>query len=347
PLEITVQPNDTHIAIAGTLNMSVVVSGNGPYAYQWYYGSEKITGATGSELEITGMTRSNTGTYDVKVSNSIEAVASRDAEVVVDEPISINFHPIGTEILAGESATMFALASGSGPQTFQWHKDSVALDGLIANTLVIENATKADEGFYTVIIANTVGFQISDEALLLVNAPPTIAAIDPVIVSTGDVYEVQVVADDEGDLSKLRYGIQNGPETMSISKSGLIQWTVGSGLEGNSYNIRMIVIDQDGLAAGRNFSVTVNHTPKWEDIGPQSGKEQNLLAFTPVATDLDDTDLVLTASGLPAGAIYDAASGFSWTPASNQVGAYDVRFTATDSHGVKSELLTKVTVNAN
>ncbi|SVC84667.1 uncharacterized protein METZ01_LOCUS337521, partial [marine metagenome] len=147
--------------------------------------------------------------------------------------------------------------------------------------------------------------------------------------------------------SKLRYGIQNGPETMSISKAGLIQWTVGSGLEGNSYKVRILVIDQDGMAAGRNFSVTVNHTPKWEDLGPQSGKERNLLAFKPVATDTDDTDLVLTASGLPAGATYDAASGFKWIPANSQVGSYDVRFTATDSHGVQGELLTKVTVHAN
>ena len=76
-------------AIATTLNMSVVVSGSGPYAYQWYYGSKKIEGATGSGLEMAGMVRANSGTYHVKVSNSIEAVASRDAEVIVDEPISI------------------------------------------------------------------------------------------------------------------------------------------------------------------------------------------------------------------------------------------------------------------
>jgi len=347
PLEITVQPNDTHVAIAGTLNLSVVVSGSGPYAYQWYYGSRKIDGSTGSGLELPGITLADSGSYHVKVSNSIEAVVSRDAEVIVDEPISINFQPVGAEILAGESATMFALATGSGPKTFQWQKDGVAIDGATSNTLVIENAAKADEGFYTVIIANTVGFQVSDEALLLVNAPPTIEAIDPVIVSTGEAFEVQVVADDEGDLSKLRYGIQNGPESMTISKAGLIQWSVGSGLEGNSYKIRMLVIDQDGLAAGRNFSVTVNHTPQWEEIGSQSGKEQHLLAFKPVVTDADDTDLVVTASGLPTGSSYEFESGFSWTPSASQVGEYEVRFTASDPHGVKSELAVAVNVLAN
>jgi plastocyanin len=293
------------------------------------------------------MTIADGGSYHVKVSNSIEAIASRDAAVVVDEPISINFQPVGAEILAGESATMFALASGSGPKTFQWQKDGVAVDGETSNTLVIENATKADEGFYTVIIGNTVGFQVSDEALLLVNAPPTIELIDPVIISTGDTFEVQVVADDEGDLTKLRYGLQNGPESMTISKSGLIQWTVGSGLEGNSYKIRILVVDQDGLAAGRNFSVTVNNSPQWEELGTQSGKEQYLLEFKPVVADANDTDLVVTAGGLPTGSTYDSESGFSWTPSSSQVGEYEVRFTASDPYGAKSELAVSVNVLAN
>ena len=307
----------------------------------------RLKGATESVLEIDGMLRANGGTYHVEVSNTIQVVTSRDTDVIVDESISINVHPVGTEILSGESVTLFALASGSGPKTYQWQKDGVDLDGKTNDTLVIESATKADEGFYTVIIANTIGFQVSGEALLLVNAPPTIAAIDSVIVSTGDVYEVQVVADDEGDTSKLRYLLQNSPQGMGITKKGLIQWTVGSGFEGNAYSVEVHVIDQDGLAAGRNFSITVNHTPKWEDVGPQLCKDQNLLAFTPVATDLDDDNLVLAASDLPTGATYDAVSGFSWKPASDQLGAHDVRFIATDSHGVKSELLTVITVQAN
>ena len=81
------------------------------------------------------------------------------------------------------------------------------------------------------------------------------------------------------------------------------------------------MIDQDGLAAGRNFNVSVNSTPKWEESLVRSqSRRQSLLTFKPVVTDPDDGVLVLTASGLPAGASYDAATGFSWTPASNQVG---------------------------
>jgi len=127
PLEVTVQPNDTYVAIAGTLNLSVVASGSGPYAYQWYYGASKIDGATGAELELPGMTVDDGGSYHVKISNSIEAVVSRDTAVVVEEPISINFQPVGAEILAGESATMFALL----PVAIQKHSNGKRMASLL------------------------------------------------------------------------------------------------------------------------------------------------------------------------------------------------------------------------
>ena len=126
---------------------------------------------------------------------------------------------------------------------------------------------------------------------------------------------------------------------MSISSDGLISWVVGSEHDGNSYNVRALAIDEDALlAVGRSFTVTVNHNPKWEVIGAQSVKEQNLLAFAPVAIDLDDTDLSLVASGLPAGATYDSSSGFAWTPGNGQIGVHNVGFTVTDPHGSSSDL---------
>jgi len=128
----------------------------------------------------------------------------------------------------------------------------------------------------------------------------------------------------------------------------LITWVVGSEHDGNSYNLKALAIDRDAfLAVGRSFTVTVNHNPKWEAIGSQSVKEQNLLTFAPAAIDLDDTDLTLVASGLPAGASYDSSSGFTWTPGNGQIGVHVVGFTVTDPHGSKNDLTVQVTVKAN
>ena len=165
-------------------------------------------------------------------------------------------------------------------------------------------------------------------------------------VKTGDSLSVAVQLG--GKPTNLRYTLSGAPNGMSISSDGLISWVVGSEHEGNSYNVRALAIDVDALmAVGRSFTVTVNHNPKWEVIGAQSVKEQNLLAFAPVAIDLDDTDLSLVASGLPAGASYDSSSGFSWTPENGQIGVHNVGFTVTDPHGSSSDLTVQITVNAN
>ena len=146
----------------------------------------------------------------------------------------------------------------------------------------------------------------------------------------------------------LKYMLKGAPDGMSISSEGLISWVVGSEHDGNSYYVKALAIDRDAfLAVGRSFTVTVNHNPKWEAIGSQSVKEQNLLTFAPAAIDLDDTDLTLVASGLPAGASYDSSSGFTWTPGNGQIGVHVVGFTVTDPHGSKNDLTVQVTVKAN
>ena len=110
---------------------------------------------------------------------------SRKAAVVVDEPVLIVAQPIGATLLQGEDAVMWVLAMGSKPLSYQWQKDGVALEGQTETSLTLSNAVEADGGAYTVIITNSVGFEVSAEALVMVNSPPTIEPFDPVVVSAG------------------------------------------------------------------------------------------------------------------------------------------------------------------
>src|SRR5207249_11979022 len=63
--------------------------------------------------------------------------------------------------------------------------------------------------------------------------------------------------------------------------------------------------------------------------------------FTVVATDADSDALTYSASGLPAGATFDAATRtFSWTPSFTQAGTYPaVTFTVTDGTAPVSETI--------
>ena len=196
PVSITGQPADTHVVLDGTLALSVTATGTGPFEYQWYRGDEKIEGAVEADMQLPNMTRLKDGLYRVEVKNLLGAMFSREAAVVVDEPVTITVQPGGATLLQGEDAVMWALATGSEPLSYQWQKDGVALEGQTETSLNLANAVEADEGVYTVIITNPVGFEVSAEALVIVNSPPTIEPLDPVVVSAGDAMQIQVVADD-------------------------------------------------------------------------------------------------------------------------------------------------------
>jgi hypothetical protein len=348
PVSITGQPADIHVVLAGTLALSVTATGTGPFEYQWYRGDEKIEGAVEAEMQLPNMTRLNDGFYRVEVKNMLGAMFSREAAVVVDEPVSVTVQPSGATLLQGEDAVMWVLATGSEPLSYQWQKDGVALEGQTETSLALSSAVEADEGVYTVIITNPVGFEVSAEALVMVNSPPTIVPLDPVVVSVGDTMEVQIVADDaDGDISKLRYVLRNQPEGMTISASGLVEWTVGSEAEAKTHKINIVVVDQSLLAASGRLVVRVNQAPKWLELAEQTVKAGTELVFNPTMTDSDDTEWVFTTGDLPESAAYNPEEGFKWTPGSALVGAHDVSFTATDPHGARGTLTVRINVKAN
>ena len=346
-VSITAQPADTHVALDGTLSLSVTATGTGPFEYQWYRGDEKIEGAVESEMQVTNMTRLDDGFYRVQVKNMLGAMFSRKAAVVVDEPVLIVAQPIGATLLQGEDAVMWVLAMGSKPLSYQWQKDGVALEGQTETSLTLSNAVEADGGAYTVIITNSVGFEVSAEALVMVNSPPTIEPFDPVVVSAGDTLKIQVMADDDGDLSKLRYVLRNQPEGMTISASGLIEWTLGSEAEAKTHKVNIVVVDQSLLAVSGKLVVRVNEAPKWLELEEQTVKAGSELVFKPIITDSDDTEWSFTTGNLPEGAAYNSDEGFLWTPGLALVGAHDVKFIATDPHGASGTLTVRINVTAN
>jgi len=76
--------------------------------------------------------------------------------------------------------------------------------------------------------------------------------------------------------------------------------------------------------------------------------ETNPTSFPISATDPNGDLVTLTASGLPAGASFNATNGsgiFSWTPAVGQAGIYSITYTATDPGGLSSSQTMSIRVN--
>jgi hypothetical protein len=121
--------------------------------------------------------------------------------------------------------------------------------------------------------------------------------------------------------------------------TGVFSWTPSEAQGPNDYTLVVKVTD-DGipsLSDTETITITVNEVnepPIIEPIGDQQVDEEQLLTFTVIAHDDNDTtpnDVTLSIEGLPSGATFQAASGlFSWTPTESQQGEYVVIFTATD-----------------
>ncbi|EEF57235.1 LamG-like jellyroll fold domain-containing protein, partial [Pedosphaera parvula] len=85
--------------------------------------------------------------------------------------------PTPQTILAGQNATLSATAGGSPRLIYQWQKDGVNIPGAANPTLTIANAQYADNGSYSLTVANSLGSVTSTAVRLSVMPPPQFANV--------------------------------------------------------------------------------------------------------------------------------------------------------------------------
>ncbi len=101
--QIITQPVGQTVAAGDTVVLSVTATGTAPLTYQWRKGATTLTnggvvsGATTSTLTLTGVTVTNSGSYDVVVSNGVGSPATSTAvSVLVIAPPSVLNYSGGT-----------------------------------------------------------------------------------------------------------------------------------------------------------------------------------------------------------------------------------------------------------
>ena len=168
-----------------------------------------------------------------------------------------------------------------------------------------------------------------------------------------------VASDADLPLQALTFSLEAGAPAGAaiLPATGVFTWTPTEAQGPGTYPITVRVTDNGSppLSATNSFTVTVNEVnaaPVLAAIGNRSVNEGSALNFVVTASDPNDVppnQMARTASGLPTGATFDAATGvFAWTPDEVQgPGTYQITFTVTDD-GVPplsaSETIT-ITVN--
>jgi plastocyanin len=119
---IVTQPSSLTVNPGTLVTFSVAASGTIPLTYQWQKEGVNLSGGTSATYKISAAKVTDTGTYNVVVSNAVGSVKSVAANLVVNEPLSITSQPMSLTVNPDAPATFSVSATGSGPITYQWKK---------------------------------------------------------------------------------------------------------------------------------------------------------------------------------------------------------------------------------
>ena len=172
----------------------------------------------------------------------------------------------------------------------------------------------------------------SSPVIIAINQPPVLATIGNKSIDEGTTLSFTLSATDpDGD--SLTYSATSLPIGATFNAATrTFTWTPGSTQAGN-YNASFSVSD-GSLSDAETVAITVgnvNSPPVLAAIGSKSINEGTTLSFTLSATDPDGDDLTYSATDLPSGATFNAATRmFTWTPGNTQAGNYNVSFSVSD-----------------
>ncbi len=152
-------------------------------------------------------------------------------------------------------------------------------------------------------------------------------------VNEGETLQFTITATDpDGDT--LTYALTNIQEGASFdSATRTFTWTPGYDQAGTTY--LGITVSDGALTDYEEIYITVvdkNRAPILSPIGNKFIGEGATLLFTISATDTDEDEIIYSAEGLPAGAVFDSATQiFTWTPSEGAADTYEgIRFIASD-----------------
>lgn len=165
-----------------------------------------------------------------------------------------------------------------------------------------------------------------------VNVAPIIQSVPVVSVVTGRAYHYQLLAND-GDGDPLTFTLVQAAPGMTLSGTGLLEWTAGAVGE---YSVEIAVSDDRGASAQQSFTLAVteppNNAPVISSTPSTSVMAGQAYSYVVAASDADGDTLQYALQQAPAGMVLNGTS-LQWTPSVSQVGSHPVQLRVTDGRG--------------
>ena len=156
------------------LNLVVDAGGTPSLGYLWRKDGAPIAGATTSSLTVANLQASDSGSYDVVITNAFGTLISSPAVITVQTPTQpvISQGPTGRTLYPGGFLDLTVMASG-GQLHYQWQMDGTNLPGATTSAYVLSSVTAGDAGTYQVSVSNSVGVASAGPVTVTVIVPAT------------------------------------------------------------------------------------------------------------------------------------------------------------------------------
>ncbi|GAB5562559.1 MAG: hypothetical protein SynsKO_42060 [Synoicihabitans sp.] len=170
PPAITDQSVSQLVREGETASFSVSLSGTAPFEFVWHKDGELIPGANLNSLSFDPVEESDTGAYQLKISNDAGSVASRIflLDVTPADAPTVSINRNSYEVEEGKTLDIYSSSQGSQPLTFQWFKNGESIPGATSSFYRIIEATAADVGSYHVEVSNFKGSATSSSTQVVV-----------------------------------------------------------------------------------------------------------------------------------------------------------------------------------
>jgi hypothetical protein len=260
---ITAQPVNQTVTAGQATSFSVAATGTAPLTYQWQKSGVNIAGANSATYITPATTPSDNGAaFRVVVSNTAGTATSAAATLTVNAAVvapAISAQPVGQAVVAGQTASFSASATGTAPLSYQWQKSGVNIAGATSASYTTPVTTTADNGAtFRVVVSNTAGSATSAAATLTVSAvavAPTITT-QPVnqTVTAGQTASFVVAATGTAPLSYQwqKNGVNIGGAT-AASYTTPVTTTADNGA-----TFAAVVSNTAGSATSTTATLTVN-----------------------------------------------------------------------------------------
>ena len=282
-----------------------------------------------------------------------EANATQSFTVTVG---GVNDAPTITETTAAittdedTSGTITLNATDIDGDTITWSVGSAAANGVatVSGTglsQVVSYAPNADfNGTDSFVVSVTDDF-LTDTITVnvtvnAVNDTPVFSSAASTTAVEGSLYQYapQIVdADDANNGTDLTFTLVVAPEGMTMSSTGVLQWTPGNGVASADVTLEVADGGEDGaVTAAQSWTITVgnvNDAPTITSLAPTAATEGVVYEYAVQVTDPDDdnngTDLTFELTTAPSGMTVSATGLIQWTPA-NAITSADVTLVVRD-----------------